>query len=335
MASMYDTGKDATKDPFASVEELVIFQNEQQHNSQARHKLVDRHFWAHPMSHIEVGSILLASDSVRPSDPNYQAAILILEHGDGGTVGIALHKPTRQTLRQVDVPLKMNDRTMEEWQRVMLKKHLTDQQILSEEFPFGNPPTPQDACLQKANNLPPNLNRATQMHFWYAPVYDGGPVARQYWETIHGWGHVDGSTQLVPGVFLGGASAFCEEGMAPDCVFLQGRTVWTKRQMNRELRRKQWIVASVSSDFLLAGTKGVRVVHSPPSNAIKTSAASKNKKNNNLWASVLTSMGGKYAQIVQKHRRRKGRTTTMEEDTDDLIDLYIESKFGFNPKLKP
>jgi putative transcriptional regulator len=232
------------QDPFVNGAELPIFIT----NSPK----VDSHRWAHPLSSIEPGCVLLASERVRPSNPFYKTAILVLQHdAETGTVGVILNEPLGKTLLQM--------------------------------------PESQIGLPQAERSTATNLDRSTQLAFWYAPVYNGGPMASNHFTTLHGFGHVDGSFPVVPGVFCGGSTAFMEGGMTPELVFIRGRTAWTRRQINRQLRRNRWHIVAVSSELLLQGTD-------------------RQKTRQHLWSDVLVCMGGKYADIAKKHNMTKSNS---------------------------
>ena len=60
-------------------------------------------FWAHQLAGVERGCVLVTRPNVlfvgRPM--LQKSVILILEHGPGGTIGLALNRPTNNTLRSV------------------------------------------------------------------------------------------------------------------------------------------------------------------------------------------------------------------------------------------
>jgi putative AlgH/UPF0301 family transcriptional regulator len=195
---------------------------------------------------------LLASERVRPSNPFYKTAILVLQHdAEAGTVGVILNKPIGKTLLQM--------------------------------------PESHTGLSQTERSTDTNLDRSTQLAFWYAPVYEGGPMASNHYTTLHGFGHVDSSFQIVPGVFCGGSTAFMEGGMTPELVFIRGRYAWAPRQINRQLRRNQWHIVAVSSELLLQCTD-------------------RQMPCRNLWSDVLACMGGKYADIAKKHNETKSNS---------------------------
>lgn len=232
------------QDPFVSADELPIFITDS--------PKVDKFRWAHSLSYIEPGCVLLASDRVRPSSPFYRTAILVLQHDiETGTVGVILNKPLGKTLLQI--PESHIGLSQAEWATAT------------------------------------NLDRSTQLAFWYAPVYDGGPMASNHYTTLHGFGHVDGSFPVVPGVFCGGSTAFMEGGMMPELAFIRGKMAWTRRQINRQLRRNQWHIVAVSSELLLQGTD-------------------RQMTRRNLWSDVLLCLGGKYADIAKKHKKTKSNS---------------------------
>jgi putative transcriptional regulator len=250
------------QDPFVSADELPIFIT-------TYSPKVDKHRWAHPLSYIEPGCVLLASERLRPSNPFYKTAILVLQHdAETGTIGVILNKPlVGKTLLQ------------------MPESHI------------GLSQPAHDTEMSSTTTTSTNLDRSTQLAFWYAPVCDGGPMNSNHYTTLHGFGHVDGSFPVVPGVFCGGSAAFMEEGMTPDLVFIKGRTAWTRRQINRQLWRNQWHIVAVSSELLLQGT----------STSTSTST-DRQMTHRNLWEDVLVCMGGKYADIAKKHNKTESNS---------------------------
>ena len=71
------------EDPFVSVAELpVLLQPKVQ---------VDKHRWAHPLSHIEPGSVLIANEKL--GGVFHQTVVLIVEHNEGaGSTGIVINR---------------------------------------------------------------------------------------------------------------------------------------------------------------------------------------------------------------------------------------------------
>lgn len=129
------------------------------------------------------------------------------------------------------------------------------------------------------------------MAFKDSLVSYGGPFCPEEYAILHGFGHVEGSKKLTPGVFVGGASDLVNEVRAerfdPEkALFLKGYAVWTAEQMDLELDKDCWFMACVSSDFLL------RYAGAPVTNDDNT---------DDLWSDILTCMGGEYADIARKH----------------------------------
>ena len=69
-------------------------------------------------------------------------------------------------------------------------------------------------------------------------------------------------------------------------LFVQGHAAWVPGQLSKEIAKGVWYTAAASTDFLLRYA-GAKVT--PEDNA------------DDLWADILTCMGGSYADIAQQH----------------------------------
>ena len=100
---------------------------------------------------------------------------------------------------------------------------------------------------------------------------------------IHGFGEVEGSSRLCPGLFVGGYDELMSQVSMSrfdprSSLFFKGHTAWEQGQLSSEISRGVWHMAAASSDLILnAGT------------------------NPNLWSDILTSMGGRYADIARDY----------------------------------
>ena len=124
-----------------------------------------------------------------------------------------------------------------------------------------------------------------------AKVSYGGPVMQDEYSVLHGWGEVEGSKKVAPGVFVGGSSELAFEvrrnNFDPtEALFIKGHAAWVPNQLNREILRGVWYVASVSSDFIL-----------------RYAGAPQNENDNpdDLWADILSAMGGHFHQIAKAY----------------------------------
>jgi putative transcriptional regulator len=114
---------------------------------------------------------------------------------------------------------------------------------------------------------------------------------------LHGFGHVEGSKKLAPGVFIGGSEELMTEVRINrfdplKALFIKGHAAWVSGQLEREIQKGVWYIGSVSSDFLL------RYAGAP------TTA---DDDENDLWSDILNCMGGEYGNIAQKHGGRGDR----------------------------
>lgn len=80
------------EDPFVSAAELPILMKPKAD--------VDKHRWAHEISHVEPGAVLVANEKL--GGVFHQTVVLIIDHSDkGGTTGIVINRPMGQDLGTV------------------------------------------------------------------------------------------------------------------------------------------------------------------------------------------------------------------------------------------
>jgi len=120
---------------------------------------------------------------------------------------------------------------------------------------------------------------------------------QEEYSILHGFGAVEGSTKVAPGIFVGGSEALMKEvrkhHMYPkQALFVKGHAAWVPKQLSREVAKGVWYPASVSADFIL------RYAGAPISEGDNPS---------DLWADILTCMGGNYASIAKKHSKKGDR----------------------------
>jgi len=136
-----------------------------------------------------------------------------------------------------------------------------------------------------------SIDLSLRLAFKPAPVSYGGPVLQDEFAVLHGFGHVEGSKKLAPGVFIGGSEELMNEVRIDrfdprNALFIKGHAAWIPGQLDREIKKDVWYIASVSSDFLL------RYAGAP---------TTKEDDTKDLWKDILTCMGGKYAEIANKY----------------------------------
>jgi hypothetical protein len=180
------------------------------------------------------------------------------------------------------------------------------------------------------------LDLSLKLAFPTAPVTYGGPVAAEQYSILHGFGQVEGSQKLCSGVYLGGDDELMNEvrinRLDPrNTLFVKGHAAWVSGQLSREISKGVWYTAAVCKDFILryagqpcqsvsgsAETKSRRGSGSSSasatvgSNSDDPSATSPHDASagglnsgpgsgTDLWAEILTCMGGKYADIARTH----------------------------------
>ncbi len=165
-------------------------------------------------------------------------------------------------------------------------------------FIFCNQNRPLSGNLLKiASETESNVDLSLKLAFSDSTVTYGGPVLQEEYSVLHGYGNVDGSKKVAPGIFVGGSEELMQEvrkrNLHPhEALFVKGHAAWVPHQLAREISKGVWYTASCSSDFIL------RYAGAPVSN-------DDNKVD--LWSDILTCMGGEYADIAKKHAGKGDR----------------------------
>mmetsp|Transcript_5265 Transcript_5265/g.10280 ORF Transcript_5265/g.10280 Transcript_5265/m.10280 type:complete len:416 (+) Transcript_5265:151-1398(+) len=220
-------------DPFLTEEECRIMYADQMEVK------INKHRWAHPLSHVEPGCILVANEKL--GGVFHQTVVLIIDHNDKvGSTGMVINRPFPGTLMKV------------------------------------------------VSDTSSNIDLSLKMAFSKAPVSYGGPVMQDQFSTLHGYGEVEGSKKVCPGVFVGGSGQLMQEvrkyNMQPtEVLFVKGHAAWVPGQLSREIEKGVWYVAAASADLIL------RYAGAPVEEGDNAS---------DLWADVLSTMGGKYEEIA-------------------------------------
>jgi len=148
--------------------------------------------------------------------------------------------------------------------------------------------------LKVASEQQSKLDLSLKLAFTKAPVSYGGPVLAEEFSILHGFGEVEGSRKLCPGVYVGGSEELMNEvridRFKPEqALFVKGHAAWVPGQLQREISKGVWYTAAASSDLILryAG-------------ALCTDEDNKD----DLWSDILSCMGGDYAKIAEMHAGR-------------------------------
>mmetsp|Transcript_6328 Transcript_6328/g.9314 ORF Transcript_6328/g.9314 Transcript_6328/m.9314 type:complete len:377 (-) Transcript_6328:193-1323(-) len=231
---------ESCEDPFVSKAEIPVLLQPKVH--------IDKHRWAHPLTHIETGCVLVANEKL--GGVFHQTVVLVIEHNDvTGSTGIVINRPLAGTLNKV------------------------------------------------ASETKSNVDLSLKLAFNASPVTYGGPVMQEEYSILHGYGEVEGSKKIVPGIFVGGSEKLMAEIRknnleADEALFVKGHAAWVPNQLSREVSKGVWYPASVSSDFIL------RYAGAPV-------AEDDNKVD--LWADILTALGDNYAEIAVGHSKKGDR----------------------------
>lgn len=152
-----------------------------------------------------------------------------------------------------------------------------------------------DGSLMKvASEQGSKLDLSLKLAFTNSPVTYGGPVLSEEFSILHGFGEVEGSRKLCPGVYVGGSEELMNEVRINrfdprNALFVKGHAAWVPGQLQREISKGVWYTAAASSDFIL------RYAGAP--------CTEKDNKED-LWSDILACMGGDYEKIAQQHKGR-------------------------------
>lgn len=117
-------------------------------------------------------------------------------------------------------------------------------------------------------NMPTPLhiaNLGLEMHIaeslGQCPLYIGGPVTRNLLHVLHGNESVEGSMEIIKGVYAGGVESAAElvlQGAVDPSEFrlLAGYSGWEPYQLATEIQNGAWHVISASSDVINGCIKG-------------------------------------------------------------------------------
>ena len=151
--------------------------------------------------------------------------------------------------------------------------------------------------LKVATETKAKLDLSLKMAFHSSPVSYGGPVQQEEFRILHSYGAVEGSRKVAPGIFVGGAEALMNEVRLgvfkqKEALFVKGHAAWMPGQLAREISKGVWYPASCSNDFIL------RYAGAPVCDEDNAS---------DLWADILTAMGGQYAKIAKQNSNGKSK----------------------------
>jgi len=222
------------EDPFVSAAEIPVLMEPK--------VSLDKHRWAHPISHVEPGCVLVANEKL--GGVFHQTVVLVIEHNESkGSTGIVINRPLNGNLRKI------------------------------------------------VSETDSNVDLSLKMAFNSAKVTFGGPVMQEEYSILHGYGEVEGSKKVAPGIFVGGSEALMNEvrkgNFYPDeALFVKGHAAWVPSQLTREVSKGVWYIASCSNDLIL------RYAGAP---------LSEDDNTDDLWSDILTCMGGQYPKIAEQH----------------------------------
>jgi len=138
------------------------------------------------------------------------------------------------------------------------------------------------------------LDLSLKLAFSKAPVTYGGPVNSNQFSILHGFGEVEGSRKLAPGIFVGGSEELMDEvrmnRLDPSqALFVKGHAAWVAGQLTREISKGVWYPASASLDLVL------RYAGAP---------STKHDIQSDLWSDIMHCMGEEFTNIAQANAGR-------------------------------
>lgn len=148
---------------------------------------------------------------------------------------------------------------------------------------------PLEGDLKKiASETTSNVDLSLKLAFHSSSVGFGGPVMPEEYSIVHGYGEVEGSKKVSHGVYVGGSEELLNERrknklQPSDALFVKGHAAWVPQQLEREISKGVWYVASASSDFVLK----------------HGSSPSELENEESLWSQILTCMGDEYSEIAK------------------------------------
>jgi putative AlgH/UPF0301 family transcriptional regulator len=160
-----------------------------------------------------------------------------------------------------------------------------------------------------------HLDLSLKLAFKQAPVTYGGPVLAEDIAVLHGFGQVEGSKKLAPGVFIGGSEELMNEVRInrfdpTKALFVKGHSAWVPGQLDREIGKGVWYTAAVAPDLLL------RYAGAPTTEQDNV---------NDLWSDILTCLGPEFADNGQTIYGSAGRfaNDALNDDEESSSILFV------------
>lgn len=243
----------------------------------------DETLWAHHISHIEAGSLLLASPVHFKGDHACtffaNTAILILEHSAEGTIGVIINRPISVQVQNSARP--QSDNNDNDHSNVLGTNAQSDKQQ-----PFKVPSIPPSAMPYTRVSQPPSSSTASNANsvanndlftMEDPPIFLGGPVGLETIAVLHGdpsfGNHVAGA--LRSGPFTLAFERF-RSGNLQHARFFFGYSGWRRGQLEQEIKDGVWFICSCCDQLILQKWEGGPQLHRV----------------------VLSLMGGKFAELA-------------------------------------
>lgn len=234
----------------------------------------DDGMWAHPLSHAEPGCVLVANEKL--GGTFHRAVILITSHRseEGGCTGLILNKPLAGNL----LGITSKDHTAAVTSHRRNNDHKDSILDLPLALTFASSTVSEGGPPSSAATSPFAPRSTSQ----YTLLHDYGPLTND-------------SLSIGRGVYTGGLS--CARALARRvrrgkydprrALFVRGCVQWAGkgRVLDWEVEKGVWYAASVCPRFILGwlgDRKEQEVVNGE-----------------DLWESVMMSMGGRYADVAQ------------------------------------
>ena len=224
------------QDPFVSVDELPI-------HIKPKEITLSKHRWAHKLENLEpgmcmngnvyyftmfivlfrqssihwkilcllfllvmvvlfllLGCVLIANEKL--GGVFHQTVVLIVDHHEKtGTTGVVINRWVINKFKHIYNGLIFGEQTISTQSFC----------LFCFQFIFHFSPTTDGNLLKIASEQQTNLDLSLKLAFTSSPVTYGGPVLTEEFAVLHGFGHVEGSKKLAPGVFIGGSEELMTE----------------------------------------------------------------------------------------------------------------------------
>lgn len=313
--------------------------------------------WAHPVSFIETGSLLISSP--RHFSGSHactffaKTAILILHHSeDEGTIGVIINRPLSPHMKRIQENSKPSTTTTNTTMKTSTKtpQSTSSSQSKSKLQSQSQPKSPSSSQQQQQSNKQPtpfdfNTPSSSSSHstkttddntysiddlFACAdpPVFLGGPVGLETLGVLHGdptFGHVvTGAVRSAP--FTQAFKRF-QAGALPHARFFLGYSGWRKGQLQDEINNGIWLLCSACDDIVLRTWKTGIQLHKtvlPLMGDVYAQIA--NELDSNSDANTTSTNNNNSANTTKQQQQSPTSENENDDDDDDDVDNNVKDR---------